>query len=420
MKLTREQREWLVVAVVGLAVFAVLGALNNGPRGPWNYLASLVIIVCVFTVFALGLSLQFGQGGLLNFGHVAFMGVGAYSVALVTLHWGDTLGPAMIGNTALGFGTALLGAALAAGVALVPGLLLAQRALRARPARTQLRVGLAAASLVGIVALLSMFPFTERTAANGVVLLGVVGGIILAALASLVLGLPAIRLREDYLAIVTLGAAEIFRAFVANEEQLTRGTLGIVALQRPIAMWALATPWWQDFAAAIRIRPIALAHAALGIVLVAVVMLMLQILARSPWGRVLKAIREDDAVAASLGKNVTLYKLQALMIGAGIAATAGILAAWNVNSVFPEHFLTITTFFAFIILVIGGIGNHKGALLGSIILWGIFSLSDSLTGFAFIRAGPIQNILIGSILILVMMLRPHGAIGRKEELILGK
>ncbi|HVM45656.1 MAG TPA: branched-chain amino acid ABC transporter permease, partial [Candidatus Thermoplasmatota archaeon] len=157
-----------------------------------------------------------------------------------------------------------------------------------------------------------------------------------------------------------------------------------------------------------------------GWILVALSCLLIWLLMRSPWGRVLKAIREDDAVAASLGKNVTLYKLQALMIGAGIAALAGILAAWNVNSVFPEHFLVVVTFFAFIILVMGGIGNHKGAVLGAVILWGIFSLADSLTGLAFIKAGPIQNILIGLVLILVMMLRPYGAIGRKEELVLGK
>ncbi|HUR68152.1 MAG TPA: branched-chain amino acid ABC transporter permease, partial [Candidatus Thermoplasmatota archaeon] len=270
------------------------------------------------------------------------------------------------------------------------------------------------------------FPFSTATAPNGVVLLGVVAGVILAALASLLLGIPAIRLREDYLAIVTLGAAEIFRSFVGNEEAWTRGTLGIVAVQRPLADWARESAWWNTIADSIQVRPIALAHVALGLLLVAFVFLMLETLARSPWGRVLKAVREDDAVASSLGKNVTVYKLEVLMIGASLAAVAGILAAWNVNSVFPEHFLTATTFFAFIILVIGGIGNHKGALLGAILLWGIFELAGNLTTVGALKtlgisfAGPIQNIFVGVVLILIMLVRPHGAIGRKEELVLGK
>lgn len=418
--MNRERRDWLVIGVVFLLTFGTLGVLNNGPRGPWNYLVGVLIVVCIYAIFALGLSLQFGQGGLLNFGHAAFMGVGAYTMALLSLHWGDTLAPRMVGVSALGLLTALLGALLAAAIALLVALALVERAMRRAAPRTRALAAGAVAGVVGLAAFFGMFPFNAATAPNGLVLLGGVGGVVLASLASLILGIPAIRLREDYLAIVTLGAAEIFRSMVGNEEQWTRGTIGIIALQRPVAEWATSNEWWQDLAASVQVRPIALAHLVVGLVLVALVILMLQTLARSPWGRALKAIREDDAVAASLGKNVTLYKLQALMLGAGIAAIAGILAAWNVNSVFPEHFLTIVTFFAFIILVMGGIGNHKGAILGAIILWGIFSLADSLTGLAFISAGPMQNILVGVVLVLVMMLRPHGAIGRKEELVLGR
>lgn len=412
--------EWLAILATALIVFGVLGFLNSGgPRGPWNYLVGVLIVMCVYAVFALGLSLQFGQGGLLNFGHVAFMGVGAYAMAIVTMRWGDALAPRMEGVSALGLLTALLGALLAAAVVLVPALLVAERALAARPPRVRALAASAVASLAGVLAFFGMFPFTGDTAPNGVVLLGIVAGVLLAALASLLLGIPAIRLREDYLAIVTLGFAEMFRAFAVNEEDITRGTLGIITLQRPLVDWANSTEWWRDFASAIQVRPVALAHATLGVLLVAFVFLMLQVLARSPWGRVLKAIREDDAVAASLGKNVTLYKLQVLMIGAGIAALAGILYVWNLSNVFPEHFLNITTFFAFIVLVMGGIGNHRGALLGAILLWGIFELASNLTG-EFFAAGPAQNIFVGLVLIAVMMLRPHGAIGRKEELILGK
>lgn len=420
--MNREQREWVVVAVIGVVMFAVLGYLNNGPRGPWNYLVGILITMCIYAIFAMGLSLQFGHGGLLNFGHAAFMGVGAYAVALVTLHFGEPLASRMDGVSMLGLLTALLGALVAAAIVLLVALAIVERTMRHAAPRTRWILAGGAAGLAGLASFVGMFPFDASTAPNGVVVLGLVGGIALAGLASLILGIPAIRLREDYLAIVTLGAAEIFRSFVGNEEQWTRGTLGIIAVQRPVAQWATSTGWWQDLADLVMVRPIALAHAVLGVLLVAIVILVLQTLARSPWGRALKAIREDDAVAASLGKNVTLYKLQALMIGASIAAVAGVLYAWNVNSVFPEHYLPIVTFFAFIIVVMGGIGNHKGAILGAILLWGIFSLADSLTkfGFTLIEAGPKQNVLVGLVLVLIMMLRPHGAIGRKEELVLGK
>lgn len=420
-RLTRPQFEWLAIGGVALLVFGVLGALNSGAIGPWNYLAGVLIIISVYTLFALGLSLQFGQAGLLNFGHVAFMGVGAYTVAIVSMRWGDALAPRMEGMSPLGMLTALLGALLAAAVALVPALLASERLLSGRPARVRAIAASVFAALVGVLAFIGMFPFDRATAPNGVVLLGIVGGVLLAALASLLLGIPAIRLREDYLAIVTLGFAEMFRAVAVNQEDLTRGTLGIIRLQRPIVDWATTTPWWRDLVGLLpgRASVVPMAHAVAGVLLVAFVFLMLQTLARSPWGRVLKAIREDDAVASSLGKNVTLYKLQVLMIGAGIAAIAGILYVWNLSNVFPEHFLNIITFFAFIILVMGGIGNHRGVLLGAIILWGIFELANTLTG-SLLRAGPAQNIFIGTVLILVMMLRPHGAIGRKEELILGK
>ena len=413
--------EWLAVGATAVLVLGILAVLNNGPRGPWNYLVGVILVICVYAVFSLGLSLQFGHGGLLNFGHVAFMGIGAYTVAILTLKWGAPLAARMEGVSALGLLTALLGAALAAAIALVPALLLAERLLRGRPARVRAIAGSVVALVAGVAAFVGMFPFNAATAPNGVVLLGIVGGVVLAALASLLLGIPAIRLREDYLAIVTLGFAEIFRAFAVNEESVTNGTLGILSMQRPVVDWANSTGWWQDLVGLIpgRVSPVPAAHAALGLLLVGFVFLMLQTLARSPWGRVLKSIREDDAVAASLGKNVTLYKLQVLMIGAGIAALAGILYVWNLASVYPEHFLNITTFFAFIILVMGGIGNHRGALLGAILLWGIFELANNLTGSLF-AAGPTQNIFVGVVLILVMMLRPHGAIGRKEELVLGK
>ncbi|HWH08871.1 MAG TPA: branched-chain amino acid ABC transporter permease, partial [Candidatus Thermoplasmatota archaeon] len=133
--------------------------------------------------------------------------------------------------------------------------------------------------------------------------------------------------------------------------------------------------------------------------------------------------RRTPARAAALGKNVALYKLQALMLGSAVAALAGVLLAWHSSNVFPDDFAPIVTFYAFIVLVLGGVGNHKGAILGSVLFWGILQAAGSLTflqryGIEF--AGPLEVIFIGVVLILVMMFRPQGAVGSKEEMVLGK
>lgn len=168
------------------------------------------------------------------------------------------------------------------------------------------------------------------------------------------------------------------------------------------------------------------------LLVVALAFLVLEILARSPWGRVLKSIREDEEVAAALGKNTLLYKLQAIMIGSALAAVAGILFLWNKTNVYPTDFLPIITFYTIAILVLGGIGNHKGAVLGAVVLWGIFEFAGSmnnafrvpcregdvnwLLSFFCDFAGPKQLLLVGVVLILVVMFRPQGAVGNKEEL----
>ncbi len=389
----RDRKEWLAAAGLAAGVMVLLAILSyQGDRAArdgflagigWIYLQTTLLTILIFALFTLGLNLEFGFTGLINFGHVLFLGLGAYSAAV--LSWKTQL-PADHPSAwpwlhslqgALGFD-------LSPEASLGPALL-----------------GL------GLVWLVAMA---------------------VAMAAVLLLGLPTLRLREDYLAIVTIGAAEIFRMAWLNEDQITNGAGGI-SVRFPGAGWLLndESGWGRMFVALeegplhIRLDPyFSFLLLLVGVALVAS-FLLAEALVRSPWGRVVKAIREDEDVAASLGKNVFQVKLQSLALGSAIAASAGILFVYYVRFVTPNSFVPLVTFYAWIILVVGGAGNHKGAVVGSFLLWGVFETARQLRFLGDIGAanasGPQQIVFIGVMLILIMMFRPQGAIGRREELL---
>jgi neutral amino acid transport system permease protein len=162
----------------------------------------------------------------------------------------------------------------------------------------------------------------------------------------------------------------------------------------------------------------------LALTLLALTYAGLEFWVHSPWGRILKAIREDEEIPRALGKNVFWYKLQAFMAGGAIAGLAGALFAWQLTSIYPSNFDTLLTFNAWIIVVLGGAGSNAGTVLGTIIFWAY----DSLTRFllpqiAFLdqsQAGALRVMVIGLILMVLMVWRPQGILGKKEELTLGR
>lgn len=419
----RGARDWLVFTLIGLGCFILLALASQGPGGiAWNYLASVLFTMCVFALFALGLNLQFGYTGLLNFGHVASMAIGGYSVALVD-EWLHERGAtaALTGTAPLALLAALFLAVLVGILVWVPLLLVAAR-LRHRRQATWIALGLAA--LAGLIVLGAVVPLSASAARDVVTLVSIVAGVVLAAAWGALIALPTVRLRDDYLAIVTIAAAEILRSILQNEEDITHGTLGIQSLNRPLVDAARASPAWQALAERLGVLPTLLAHLVAALLLLGLAVTILQALGNSPWGRVLKAIREDPEVPRSLGKSVQHYKLQVLMIGSGIGSLAGVLFVWNLSNVYPEHFLSILTFYAFMIVIIGGTGNNVGVLAGTAILWTVFELAGNanvasplLGGLGLSSfAGPPQAILIGLLIIGFMMFRPEGALGRREEM----
>lgn len=432
----RDVKEWSTLFLTVAVVYAILASfsLRQGDLAE-QYLVEIGFTVAIFAIFALGLSVEMGYAGLLNFGHVAFMLIGGYTVALWTTQWGTDLAPSLEGAGLGAISVTLLACAIIGLVVYVPLLLLVGRIPMAPRTRMLAAAAPAVATAVWFAAV--VLPLDGRGAMAMVAMLGLVMGVVFAAVAGLLLGMASLRLREDYLAIVTLGSAEILRVWATNAREFTNGSLGVLLStgrhHMPIASWARENEWFRHWARSMEIRDYTLlANAIVALIVLALAFLALETLARSPWGRVLRAIREDEEVPAALGKNVLRYKLQALMLGSAIAAIAGILFVWKKTNVYPTDFFPIVTFYAVAILVLGGIGNHKGAILGAVIIWGIFEFArgmntlyrvecqaDTVSWWGSIFcdfAGPKQQLLVGLVLILVIMFRPQGAVGNKEEL----
>jgi branched-chain amino acid transport system permease protein len=299
------------------------------------------ILAGIYTLFTLGLQLNVGFTGIINFGQAGFMAIGAYAMAILVVkaHW-------------------------------------------------SFWVALPAAVVIAM--------------AFGVIV-----------------GLPSLRLRADYLAIATIAAAEIVRYSALNARGLTGGNQGLLgfddtwnSLSNTINGW-LESAGWND--------PEILFPLLVVVWIVALIaMLALHFVQRSPWGRVLRAIREDEDAARALGKNTLVYKLQSLSIAALLGALAGFFLALDLAYVHPTEFAPQLTFIGYGVLVLGGLANSWGVALGSIIMWTL------LEGSRFIELPlstehieAVRFMLVGLALILLMAFRPQGLFGKREEMVLG-
>ena len=235
---------------------------------------------------------------------------------------------------------------------------------------------------------------------------GIVGAMTASALTALIVGLATIRLRGDYLAISTFGIAVAIQLVTLNFEALTGGSLGMTSIPRPL-------PGIFETSFGANLLYLALTLGVTGLVYWA-----LERVVRSPWGRVLKAIREDETAAVALGKDARLFRLQAFVLGSTIIGLAGALYVGFVGFVSPFDFTPILTFQVWTMLIVGGSGNNKGALLGAAIVWGLWTASGTLISKILPAAyqtqgGAVQAILIGTVLVCVLLFRPGGLIGEE-------
>ena len=236
--------------------------------------------------------------------------------------------------------------------------------------------------------------------------LGWIGGMVAAGAVSAAIGWMTLRLRADYLAITTFGVAVTVHLLVLNAQSITGGSFGIGFIPRP----------FENLAE----RPALFGLLNLLVVagLVVLLYLGLERLIRSPWGRVLKAVREDERAASSLGKNASHYRLQAFALGGALMGLSGAIHAHFIGFIAPDNYLSAVTFQIWAMLIVGGSGNNLGALVGAFIIWGLWSLSGLAIGSFFAaedqaRAAALRIVAIGVMLSATILYRPRGLFGER-------
>ncbi len=233
---------------------------------------------------------------------------------------------------------------------------------------------------------------------------GLLGAGVACAVLAFIIGIPTLRLREDYLAIASIGVAETLRRVFINEMWLVNGTRGIIGIPQPLHGLVDQADYKYVY--------LAIVAAILLIVYIAVERGL-----RSPWGRVLRAIREDEMTAAASGKNIFAFKMQAFMLGAFIMGLGGAMYASYVRAITPDTFVPMFgTFLIWVMLIVGGSGNNKGAILGALAVWLIWDRTGALVSNSQDpRIFYVRNLLIGVLVVAVLLLRPKGIWGEEKR-----
>ncbi len=310
------------------------------------------VIAGTYAIVGLGLQLNTGFTGIVNFGMAAFMAIGAYTMAILVLNAGFSFW-------------------------------------------LSLPIAMATSMLFGVL-----------------------------------VGLPSLRLRADYFAIATIAMAEVVRIFAQNARGLTGGNRGLFCEEEnPSNCYPDA---WNDVSDSINsvvegfwADPPSLFPLLLVIwVIVGLATVALTYVQKTPWGRVLRAIREDEDAALALGKNTLAFKLQSLAIAALLGSLAGFFLALNLRTIHPIDFEPLVTFFAFSVLILGGMANYKGVLVGSILFWFVIEATRFIElpdpPFTETRIAALRLAITGLLLIGLMAFRPQGMFGKREEMVLGE
>lgn len=236
------------------------------------------------------------------------------------------------------------------------------------------------------------------------IVIGWLAAMLTAGSVAAIVGAATLRLKSDYLAITTFGVAVVVQLVALNAQGLTGGPFGVGFIPRPFGTLAE--------------QPLLFNVVNLGIaaLVTLVLYLALQHLARSPWGRVLTALREDERAAISLGKSARFYRIQAFAVGGAIMGLAGAVQAHFIGFIAPENYLPTLTFQVWTMLIVGGSGSNRGALLGSILVWAIWAGSGAVVAALVpadyqARAAALQIVAIGTMLCVILLVRPTGILG---------
>jgi branched-chain amino acid transport system permease protein len=312
--------------------------------GIFAYLVSFAIMAGIYAVFSLGLNIQWGYTGLFNIGIAGFFCIGAYASSLIT---------------------------------------------------TPKPTGMYADYVHQIVALNLPFP------------VGLLGAALICGFVAFLIGIPTLRLGEDYLAIATIGIAETVRLIFNNEQWLANGPRGLAGLPQPLSEIVDA-------------RNYNYVYLLIVITVLVIIYLLIERAIRSPWGRVLRAIREDEVSAAMSGKNIFNFKMQSFIFGAMVMGIGGALYAHYTKAISPDVFTPLYgTFIIWVMVIAGGSGNNKGVVLGAFVVWAIWIGTQFITDFLPYnlksRAPYIRFLIIGILLEIILIYRPRGILGEEKR-----
>lgn len=237
---------------------------------------------------------------------------------------------------------------------------------------------------------------------------GLAGAMVASGIGALFVGLVTLKLRGEYLAVATFGIAVTIHLVALNWEYFTGGTLGLIGIPNPSKRLADG-PLAQNAV-----------YLAIVVIVCGLAFLALERIVRSPWGRMLKAIREDETAAASLGKDPARVRLESFILGCMLMGLSGALYVAFIGYVSPSDFLPIVTFQAWTMLIVGGSANNRGALIGAIVVWAVwtgsgFVISKVVPADIQAQGGAIQAVLIGLVLVIMLLFRPRGLIGEETH-----
>jgi branched-chain amino acid transport system permease protein len=417
-------------------VFALI-ALSGIMQG-WNVALGIVNMGLISAIMALGVNMQWGYAGLFNIGVMGFVALGGLGAVLVSM-------PPV--PDAWSAGGARVLAALALGAATIAGAVITWKRLAG--ARRGLSV---AAILLGgfILYRFLLDPAVEAIEAVNPAGEGYLGGLglpvlvawpvggLLAAGAAWLVGKTALGLRADYLAIATLGIAEIIIAVLKNEDWLSRGVKNVVGVPRPVPyeIDLQSDPGFVERAAGIGLDPVTasslavkLGYTLLFLVVLLAILWLAQAALNSPWGRMMRAIRDNEVAAAAMGKDVTRRHLQIFVIGSAVCGLAGAMMTTLDGQLTPGSYQPLRfTFLVWVMVIVGGSGNNWGAVLGGFLIWflwvevepiGLWLMGllterlpegSALADHLIDSAAHMRLLTMGLILLLVLRFSPRGLI----------